>query len=286
MTGYEPSISRASDTAPETTGNEPGLSIDAALLDLLLALNSNNPLEREAAIELFAEMGERALPALLRGLRANNRVAQLGAVRAIQLIADPVMIPHLMKVFGQDVWLDWALLRALLSLGEAGEQAIMEHFRRGGGSAIARQLYAPPTEHKVRQLERKLLKTFSGDLHQLLKLYQFQSHSSALQEALIDLGEPAAQALLDAFYNEAYTPWETSVLMLRIVLHLPNVQLCHQIINAIHGFYAQRRTLKNASNVEYWLWQVQYQHADGNVRHHAGRVRNQLRKTIHKGLRA
>lgn len=285
-TGFEPSIGSRSQPNPQASGNEPALAIDAALFDLLVTLNSNNPLEREAAIELFAEMGERALPALLRGLRANNRVAQLGAVRAIQLIGDTVMIPHLVGAMGEDPWLDWALLRAVLSLGRDGEEALITSFERGSGLALARQFCDKPLEANIRRLEYKLLRKYERDLQQLLKLYRFRPGNSELQSAIVALGHAAAEALLQSFYNEHFTPWETSVLMLRTILNVQNEALCHQVINAIHRFYAQRRTLKNASNVEYWLWQVEYQHENTSVRTHAGQVRRQLRQTIHKGLRA
>ncbi len=285
-TGFEPSISQTQQSSPEATGNEPALAIDAALLDLLTALESHNPVEREAAIELFAEMDDRALPALLRGLRANNRVAQLGAVRAIQLIADDVMIPHLLKVMGQDDWLDWAVVRAVLSLGKAGEEALIARFEAGTGAALARQLNDSAADASIRRLENKILKRYEHDVHQLMKLYRYRPSSSILQQSIVELGEPAVHVLLRAFHNAQYAPWETSVLMLRTLLHVTDSTLCHEVINTIHRFYAQRRTLRNVSNVEYWLWQVEYQHNDVAVRHHAGRVRRRLRQTIHKGLRA
>jgi len=286
--GYEPSLSTGQ-KPPNTyvTGNEPSLAIDAAMRDLLDALASFNPVEREAAIELLVEQGERALPALLSGLHSSNRSAQIGAVRAVQLIGNTDMIPHLLAIFSDDDWMNWGVFHALLALGEEGEQALIEAFQGEHHDAIARQVTQTQLDTETTQFLTSLVQASVDDLSELLKIYNVKPDSKILNDALIEHGDAAAKRLLVAIEQHShppFDPFESVELLLRIVMVSSNAALCERIIYSVHRFYGYHRSWKKLWMVENLLRSISYRHPNASVRQRSASVMRQIRQTARSGF--
>jgi HEAT repeat protein len=124
----------------------------ARIQQLIEEFHNSDGLKRKAAREKLTEIGEPAVPALIKALDDDEQMVRWEAARTLKDVPDPSAAPALVKTLMDESFeVQWLAAEALIGLHESGIKPLLEALIENPDSHYLRQ----GAHHVLHALERE-----------------------------------------------------------------------------------------------------------------------------------